>query len=428
MASIGNDPNGRKRILFVAGDGSRKTIRIGKADRKQADAFRLKVEKIISANITGGALDDETSRWLAGLDDTIHDRLATAGLVKARTAGGATLRQLLDTYFSLLEVKPITVLGYQATRTALLQHFGEQTPVRDIASLQAAEWRRKMKADGLAQATISKRIGIAKHVFKCAVKWKMLTENPFAEVRAGTQKNKSRQYFISRQDADKVLAECPDSQWRLIFALSRFGGLRCPSEHLGLKWSDVNWELGRIRVRCTKTEHHEGHEERFVPIFPELRPHLLDAFDQADVGTEHVITRYRQANCNLRTQLERIIRKAGLSPWPRLFHNLRSTRQTELTERFPSHVVTAWIGNTERVAEGHYLQVTDTHFSRAIQIPESAAQNPAQSGAELAGIERNADGMDIVKTTNFPHDADCCKSLQILGIAATGLEPVTRGL
>ena len=39
-------------------------------------------------------------------------------------------------------------------------------------------------------------------------------------------------------------------------ALSRYGGLRCPSEHLALKWSDVDWDKSRIRVPSPKTEHH----------------------------------------------------------------------------------------------------------------------------------------------------------------------------
>ena len=52
MATIGNDPNGRKRILFVAGDGSRKTIRLGKMERKDAERFCGRVEKIIGANVT----------------------------------------------------------------------------------------------------------------------------------------------------------------------------------------------------------------------------------------------------------------------------------------------------------------------------------------------------------------------------------------
>ena len=48
-----------------------------------------------------------------------------------------------------------------------------------------------------------------------------------------------------------------------------------------------------------------------MPIFPELRPFLLEVFEQAEPGTTHVITRYRDRNSNLRTQLHRIIRKAG---------------------------------------------------------------------------------------------------------------------
>jgi hypothetical protein len=70
---------------------------------------------------------------------------------------------------------------------------------------------------------------------------------------------------------------------------------------------------------------------------------------------------------NRRPQLERIIIRADLKPWPRLVQNLRSTRQTELEEQFPSHVVCAWIGNSIRVAEKHYLQVTEDHYRRALQ-------------------------------------------------------------
>ena len=47
--------------------------------------------------------------------------------------------------------------------------------------------------------------------------------------------------------------------------------------------------------------------------------------------------------------------------------NLNSaTRQTELEESFPSHVVCKWIGNSLQVARKHYLQTTDEHFDRAI--------------------------------------------------------------
>ena len=86
----------------------------------------------------------------------------------------------------------------------------------------------------------------------------------------GVRANPSRFYFITREEAQKVLDACPDAQWRLLFALSRFGGLRCPSEHLGLRWGDVDWERNRITVHSPKTEHHEGGESRQIPDLPRV--------------------------------------------------------------------------------------------------------------------------------------------------------------
>ena len=90
-----------------------------------------------------------------------------------------------------------------------------------------------------------------------------------------------------------------------------------------------------------------------IPLFPELRPYLEAMFDEADPGTEHIITRYRNRNANLRTHLLRIIKRTGVNCWPKLFHNLRASRQTELTARFPLHVVCGWIDNSAPIADKH---------------------------------------------------------------------------
>ncbi len=161
--------------------------------------------------------------------------------------------------------------------------------------------------------------------------------------------------------------------------LARFGGLRVPSEVRRLRWGEIDWQHGRFTVASPKTEHHDGHDARIVPLFAELRPYLLDAFEEAEPGAEYCITRYRDPAANLRTQLKRIITRAGIKPWPKLWQNLRSTRETELVEHFPAHVVTAWLGNSEQVAARHYLQVTDEHFARA--AASKALQNPMQQAA-----------------------------------------------
>jgi hypothetical protein len=82
-------------------------------------------------------------------------------------------------------------------------------------------------------------------------------------------------------------------------------------------------------VHSPKTKRHEGHESRWGPLFPELRLHFEAAREAAEPDSEYVVNRYRSATQNLRTQLHRIIRRAGLTPWPKPFQNLRSTRETE---------------------------------------------------------------------------------------------------
>jgi len=214
----------------------------------------------------------------------------------------------------------------------------------------------------------------------------------------------------------KVLDACPDSQWRLVVALCRYGGLRCPSELVRLQLADVDWDAGRVRVTSPKTAHHEGKGERFIPLFPELRPYLEAVWYEAPEGATHFITRYRDPAQNLRTTFQKIIHRAGLKPWLKLFQNLRSSRQTELEESYPSHVVCAWMGNSWTVAQKNYLQVTDEHFAKA-------AQNPAQSAHATERTEPQAAMAAHEQTPVLPGLASGRDYLPLRPVGDDGLEP-----
>ncbi|MBI5289569.1 MAG: tyrosine-type recombinase/integrase, partial [Chloroflexi bacterium] len=349
MASISAERNGRRVIQFFGGDGKRRSIRLGKASQRFAEAVKHKVENLVAASITGHALDDETARWVAALDTVMGDKLADVGLIPKREA--ATLAAFLDAVIaSRSDVKPATAITFGNVRRNLVDHFGEDKPLRDITAGDADNWRLHLIREGLADNTVRRRCGIAKQMFTVAARRRLIGFNPFADLTSAVRGNPSRYRYVTRADAAKIIEACPNAEWRLIFSLSRFGGLRCPSEHLALKWADVDWARGRVTVRSSKTEHHVGGDCRVIPLFPELLPHLREVFENAEPGTEHVVTRYRDPGQNLRTQFERIIRKAGLKPWPKLFQNLRSSRETELAESWPLHVVCAWLGNSRLVA------------------------------------------------------------------------------
>jgi integrase len=381
MASVISDPNGRKRIQFVAGDGSRRTLRLGKATARQAESIKVRLEQLaLAATGITGVIDDETAKWLTGLDEVVYGKLAAVGLVAPRTS--AKLGAFIDAYVAeRTDVKSGTATFYGHTRRNLIDFFGADKPLREIIPGDADQWRMYLVGQSLADNTVRRRCGMVKQFFRAAVRRGLISSNPFEDLKAAVKGNAKRLYFIRREQAEKVLEACPDAQWRLIFALCRYGGLRCPSEILSLTWQDVDWEQSRFRVHSPKTEHYEGKESRMVPLFPELLPYLCEVFEQAEERSEYVVTRYRSSNVNLRTQLQRIIHKAGLESWPKLFQNLRSTRETELNERWPEHVVCAWIGNSRAVAREHYLQVTQEHFERAAGLLDGtaeAAQNPTQ--------------------------------------------------
>ena len=378
MASVIRQKNGRRMIQFIDTGGKRSTIRLGKVSQRQAEAIKIKVENLVASKLSGHAVDDETARWVAKLDSVMAEKLASVFLISKRSE--TQLGRFIDSFIrERVDVKPRTQLFYEQVRDGLIEFFGISKPIHQISPGDAESFRLHLIGQGLAENTVRRRCGQAKSFFKWAMRNQLISNNPFADIKSAVRTNHERFYYVSREEAERIIDACPDSQWRLLFALSRYGGLRCPSEHLSLRWSDIDWSLRRICVKSPKTEHHPGGESRIIPLFPELHSFLEESFELAEPGTEFVITRYRSTNANLRTQLLRIIKRAGLNPWPKLFQNLRSTRETELAESFPMHVVCRWIGNTQPVAQKHYLQITDEHFERAVGGDATALQNALQS-------------------------------------------------
>ena len=213
--------------------------------------------------------------------------------------------------------------------------------------------------------------------FRYAIKHRLIESNPFEDIPKGSMATKDLAY-ISRVDARKILEQLPNTEWRLLITLARFGGLRTPSETLGLKWEHIDWQNERFTVLSPKTVH-QGKPSRVVPIFPELKPYLEAAWSEAKEGQEYVIDRYQGRNVCLHPQLQRIIVRAGVESWPRIFQNLRASCETELVNEFPLHVVTSWLGNSPKVAELHYLKTTEDHFKKATEGNEPTEDNKTNS-------------------------------------------------
>ena len=73
------------------------------------------------------------------------------------------------------------------------------------------------------------------------------------------------------------------------------------------------------------------------------------------------------AGVNLRTALARLIVLAGLTPWQKIFVNLRSSRETELLAVYPVADVCRWFGHSPAVAARFYAQARTEVADRASQ-------------------------------------------------------------
>jgi len=360
--------------------------------RKIAEQVRGHIEALAIARETGQPPDRLTAEWLnrLGEDSTLRTKLAKVGLIDGEgpEVPASRLGYFLDhVILSRPDVKPATLEIWRQPCRNLKEFFGEDVKLKDITPGRAEQFAQWLKTQQLAPATLAKRLSFARTFFHTARKHRLIDANPFAEVKIPKADVSVRQHFVDRETFERLLAVATPT-WRTILALARLGGLRCPSEVLSLEWRHIDWENSRITVPSPKTERYAGQAQRVIPLFAELRPFLEEAHQLAEPGQTHIIagdylakanTSAGWRSINLRTQLQRLVRKAGLKPWPRLFHNLRSSRETELLDQFPLHTVAKWLGHDPEISLKHYAQTTDEHFAKAVAGGAKSGATPADA-------------------------------------------------
>lgn len=137
-----------------------------------------------------------------------------------------------------------------------------------------------------------------------------------------------------------------------------------------MHWADIDWDARRLRIYSSKTEHHEGHAKRVIPLFPAtefaLRQLRVDQLRMGVYQADGEVFPDVQADTNLRTHFESIIRRAGVEQWPKLWQNLRASAATDMAKKFPAHVAAKFCGHSSEVAQEHYWTTTEADLDAAL--------------------------------------------------------------
>lgn len=379
MACLSSDGPGKWRILFYGLDERRYTLRLGKCAKRDAEIVRSRVELLMAAQFLGTAPEADTVRWVASVSPKMRARLIRCRLIVGveipRAVKKQTLQNFLQQYIEQRKVgvKPATTLVWQITGDSLVKCFGRDFVLQTLNASHATQWLDFMRGDGLKPTTVYKRLQFAKQFLSHATSSKILPANPWQSVKLSKPKTNSN-VEVPRSEIDRLMEHC-DPQWRAVIALCRYGGLRCPSEVLSIRWEQIDWDKSVMTIPSPKTEHLAGGESRVCPLFPEVRSALQQIRKKSGYLIEMDEARAKAnratgwASANLRSVLLDRMKSAGVTPWPRLFHSMRATRQTELEQEFGLPAACAWLGNTTAIAKEHYLLVTSDTFQKATRKP-----------------------------------------------------------
>ena len=230
--------------------GKRTVISLGKMPKKTAELCLSMVEQIAAANASGQSYSVEVATWTANIGDELHIKLVNAGLLRQRQR--RTLGKFVADYIAERnDWKEWTATTFGTSMNKMLGFFGADTPIETITTDNAAvAFRLELQKTGvhrgtkkmLSEATISRTIKQCRQVFRVARQRKIIADNPFETVRTGSQRNPKRLYFVTMDEYQRLLEGCTNSKQRLIIALARIGGLRCPIDLCGLRWSEINWQ------------------------------------------------------------------------------------------------------------------------------------------------------------------------------------------
>ena len=384
------------RIKFSL-NGVRASLFLGsKYKPKTAAELKEIIKTLIACRDNNQQPDKRVVAYLATAPPEIRDKLEKTGLIAQ--AKIQTLGQLWDAFEAehLGSLKDSTKRIYGQTRSKFFMLFEKDGQIDKVAFFKESdliskvtkttllEWKTRL-AKTYAKATITITVAQTKCLFNWATDEKdLFVKSPTKGVKKESSVNKDRTFEVKMADYEKILAACRTQEQRAILTLARIGGLRIPSEMANLKWDDITWpspdngEIGRIWIKSPKTEHHEGQEGRFVPLWPQIHKELEALYfaDDAD-GSDDRVFRNREATSNLRTRFEKIQIRAGIVPIVKFFTNCRASRSTEVFDKYGAICESAWIGHSQAVARRHYYVVKDADYRAAtLEFGSSSSNSP----------------------------------------------------
>ena len=262
----------------------------------------------------------------------------------------------------VMERKRTTVQDYRGYVRRHLGPFFGTRPLDRIDAARVTNYLNRKRADGLSSKTVQNHLNFLHGVFAFAMKRGWAATNPVAQVdrpkRARSPHRRLR--FLSPVELDALIRVVPDDRLgpveRALYLTAAMTGLR-QGELLGLRWCDVDWPAGRIRVADNYTRGKfdtpkSDFGRRSVPMADRVAQELEHHFQRSVYRTDddlvfcHPDTGRVLDPSKLRKRFKAALTRAAVNRIT--FHELRHTFGTQMAAAgAPLRAIQEWMGHAD---------------------------------------------------------------------------------
>lgn len=181
----------------------------------------------------------------------LSKKLNEIGANRQTSPGKTRLNTYLDRW--LKAVKPrVTDKTYQTYAWLLDRHIRPALGDKLLVAIEPLDIQavyETMTESGLAAATVQHAHWVLNAALRRAVQWEILVEAPSRHVKLPRIRRREMQ-VLSVDQAKAFLEVALPTLYGTLFAVAITTGMR-PTEYIGLKWQDIDWERGTVSVRRT---------------------------------------------------------------------------------------------------------------------------------------------------------------------------------
>jgi len=338
----------------------------------------------------GELTEKQANQKLAELRGTTEETQATG---ERLTVAEVAARYLLAPARGGKPRKPSTVQNVESeVRTHLEPFFGNR-PVSGIDADDVADLVAALVAKGLSPKSIRNVIGTLSALFNYARaprrRWATVNPCDGAELPALPEADEIR--FLTQPELRKLIRHARKGMYqeidRALYLVAAMTGLRL-GELIALRWQDVDWTAGVIRVRRNYVRGKYGtpksrRSSRAVPMADEVGG-ALDLLFRAsayqgdgDHVFAHPVTGGPVSKANVTRRLHKALKDAELPD--HVFHDLRHTFGTTMAAAgVPLRTLQEWMGHrhistTERYADYQPREEEGKWITAAFAEPDSPA-------------------------------------------------------